>query len=167
MSENTNEDAVEVKPTAKKTTSKKTTAKKAAPKKTTTDKVAESVDAITTSAFQEAETKTEDGQEVITGPSKPKPSRSSNTRMDDNNVVGSRSADRALNEAKKEEAPEKVVDNEEDRMLVHSQKNIRWQGVGTLSPGYNVVTKEAAEKWLTRQGIREASAEEVATYYGN
>jgi hypothetical protein len=166
MSENTNEEAVEAKP-AEKTTAKKATAKKAAPKKTTTDKVAESTDAITTSAFQEAETKTEDGQEVITGPSKPKPSRSSNTKTDDSNIVGSRSADRALNESKKEKATEKVADSEESKSLIHSQKNIRWQGVGTLSPGYNVVTKEAAEKWLTRQGIREASPEEVATYYGN
>jgi hypothetical protein len=43
---------------------------------------------------------------------------------------------------------------------------MRWTGVGALVKGYNIVTKEAAEKWLTRQGVRKASAEEVATYYG-
>ena len=30
----------------------------------------------------------------------------------------------------------------------------------------NIVSKEAAEKWLKREGIRKATPEEVATYYG-
>ena len=43
---------------------------------------------------------------------------------------------------------------------------MRWQGFGTITKGYNIVSEEAAEKWLTRKGIREATAQEVATYYG-
>ena len=161
MSENTNEKAVEAKPTAKKSAAKKSPAKK-----TTTSRVAESNDAITTSVFEEAkEVVNDDGQEVITGPKKEKAESApaSNTKANDEGVIGSRSAERLT---PKKETKKESKSKKDDKILIWSPKSIRWQGVGTLSPGYNVVTKEAAEKWLTRSGIREASAEEVATYYG-
>jgi hypothetical protein len=41
-----------------------------------------------------------------------------------------------------------------------------WSVVGRINKGYNIVTKEAAEKWLSRKGVREATPEEVATHYG-
>lgn len=49
---------------------------------------------------------------------------------------------------------------------VYSTRNIYWNGVGTLNIGYNIVTKEDADKWLTRKSVRSASPEEVARYYG-
>lgn len=49
---------------------------------------------------------------------------------------------------------------------VYSTRNIYWSGVGTLSIGYNILTKEDADKWLTRKSVRIASAEEVARHYG-
>jgi hypothetical protein len=49
---------------------------------------------------------------------------------------------------------------------VYSTRNIYWSGVGTLSIGYNIVTKEDADKWLTRKSVRSASPEEVARHYG-
>jgi hypothetical protein len=39
----------------------------------------------------------------------------------------------------------------------------------TLKPitvGYNIVSNEASEKWLTHRLVRIASPEEVASYYG-
>ena len=54
----------------------------------------------------------------------------------------------------------------DEQIAVHSAKNLHWQGVGKLKPGYNILSKEAAEKWLTNKHVREATAEEVATYYG-
>jgi hypothetical protein len=52
------------------------------------------------------------------------------------------------------------------KFAIYSEKNMNWVGVGVVKKGYNIVTKEAADKWLTRKGIREATAEEVASHYG-
>lgn len=79
----------------------------------------------------------------------------------DNGVIGSPQAERVFNKVVEEEPKENP-----NRTAVWSDKNIRWQGVGSLVKGYNIVTKEAAEKWLSRDGIREATPEEVATHYG-
>jgi hypothetical protein len=38
--------------------------------------------------------------------------------------------------------------------------------VGKIEKGYNIVTKAAAEKWLTRSHVREATPEELAREYG-
>jgi hypothetical protein len=43
---------------------------------------------------------------------------------------------------------------------------MHWVKVGQLTPGYNIVTKEASEKWLTRKQVRIATPEELANYYG-
>ena len=53
-----------------------------------------------------------------------------------------------------------------DKVAIYSPKNIFWNGVGTLSVGYNIVSREASEMWLTRKGIREATPQEVAKHYG-
>jgi hypothetical protein len=60
--------------------------------------------------------------------------------------------------AKKVEKPETVA--------IHSTKNVTWEGVGKVYRGYNIVTKEASEKWLTRSHIRIATPEEVAKEFG-
>lgn len=51
-------------------------------------------------------------------------------------------------------------------VALHSTKNVVWEGVGKIEKGYNIVTTEAAEKWLTRSHVREASPEEIAREYG-
>lgn len=61
-------------------------------------------------------------------------------------------------EVKKEQSGEKVA--------LFSDRNLNWNGVGSLQKGYNVVTKEASEKWLQHKAVREASPKEVANYYG-
>jgi hypothetical protein len=139
-------------------------------KKTTkTSKVAkESNDVIVESSIEEAkqEDVNDDGQKVITGPAKKKSAKRSNVHSKDDGVVGSHAADRALGKktVEVEEKPKK--DDSSDKVAVWSKGNIRWTGVGDLSKGYNIVTKEAAEKWLSRGGIRKATPEEVATHYG-
>lgn len=103
----------------------------------------------------------DDGQQVITGPKKVKPTRVSNMHSkEDVGVVASRAADR--------KAPRvaESKDDEKKKVALWSEKNIRWSEVGTLSKGYNIVAKEAAEKWLSRDGIRKATPKEVAAYYG-
>jgi hypothetical protein len=84
----------------------------------------------------------------------------SSTVTNNNNVVSSRPAEKTFQKIIKEE---KMI---QDKIALYSNKNIHWIGLGHISKGYNIVTKEEAEKWLTRTGIRQATPEEVATHYG-
>lgn len=85
----------------------------------------------------------------------------SNGRVNEDGVVTVGSADNFKNKEFK-----KDTQKPEGKVAIHSDKNMRWQGFGAISKGYNIVSEEAAEMWLTRKGIREATAQEVATHYG-
>jgi hypothetical protein len=52
-----------------------------------------------------------------------------------------------------------------EKVAVHSTKNLFKYGLGELKIGYNIVTKEASEFWVTHQAVRMASPEEVAQAY--
>lgn len=54
------------------------------------------------------------------------------------------------------------VQDTQDKVAIHSTKNVSWPGVGKVQKGYNIVTKEQAQKWLTRNHVRSATPEEVA-----
>ena len=69
------------------------------------------------------------------------------------------------NDPKKEEAKEKKQ-KESEKVALYSTRNIHWNGLGDLSVGYNIVSKEASEKMVTHKCVRIASPEEVASYYG-
>jgi hypothetical protein len=136
-------------------------------KKTATEKVAEKIVEetgveIENIVIEAAPEVKEEGQKVITGPAKPKRKLSSNVENNDENVFNSKAADRSFKKIIEEE-PEKKNDN---KVALWSNKNIRWDGIGTLKKGYNIVTKEASESWLSRNGIRKATPEEIATFYG-
>lgn len=60
-----------------------------------------------------------------------------------------------------------VKTKSEETVAIHSSRNVSWQGVGSVSMGYNIVSESAAEKWLTRSHIRMATPEEVAGAYRN
>jgi predicted RNA-binding protein with RPS1 domain len=75
------------------------------------------------------------------------------------NVIGSASAD-------KKETVKPTTAKNKDMVAIHSTKNVSWSGVGSVSRGYNIVTKEASVKWLTRYHIRLATPEEVARDFG-
>jgi len=100
---------------------------------------------------------------VITGPKKEKRTPRSNAKSNDDGVITVNSADKDYPPVKKEKETPKV---EGDKVAVYSAKNLHWQGTGKLKPGYNILSKEAAEKWLTNKHVREATPEEVATHYG-
>jgi len=100
---------------------------------------------------------------VIQAPSTTKTSPTSNTHANDDGVIAVHSAEKDYPPVKVEKKDPEV---EEGQVAVYSAKNLHWQGVGKLTPGYNILTKESAEKWLTNKHVREASPEEVATYYG-
>lgn len=61
----------------------------------------------------------------------------------------------------------KKTEKKKDTVAVHSTRNVTWAEVGKVYIGYNIVTKEQADKWLTRDHIRLATPEEVAREFGN
>lgn len=83
------------------------------------------------------------------------------TKPNDNGVVTTATADNF-----KDKVFEKTPKENDTKLAVYSEKNMAWSVVGRINKGYNIVTKEAAEKWLSRKGVREATPEEVATHYG-
>lgn len=64
-----------------------------------------------------------------------------------------------LKSIKKEKEPVEEV-------AIFSSKNLYWREVGSLIPGYNIVSKEMSKKWLTHKAVRIAQPEEVAAFYG-
>jgi hypothetical protein len=75
------------------------------------------------------------------------------------NVIGSASAE-------KKEVSKPKESKEKNTVAVYSTRNVNWSGVGQVSKGYNIVTKQAADKWVTRDHIRIATPEEVARDFG-
>jgi len=134
------------------------------PKAKATEKAVEAI-AETTGVEVEnvtvEEAKVEETEKVITGPEKPKRQLVSNVQNNEDNIFSSKAADRSF---------KKIVETKEDKkdnkVALWSDKNIRWDGIGTLKKGYNIVSKEASAKWLSRNGIRNATPQEIATYYG-
>lgn len=55
---------------------------------------------------------------------------------------------------------------EVEKVAVYSTKNVTWNGVGKVYRGYNIVTKEQADQWTTRDHIRLATPQEVAKEFG-
>lgn len=65
-----------------------------------------------------------------------------------------------------EETVEIIKEDKDELVAVFAQKHLFWNGLGNLQKGYNIVTKEASEKWTTHKAVRIATPSEVASYYG-
>ena len=70
------------------------------------------------------------------------------------------------NDKETEESKKEKKQKESEKVALYSTRNIHWNGLGDLSVGYNIVSKEASEKMVTHKCVRIASPEEVASYYG-
>jgi hypothetical protein len=55
---------------------------------------------------------------------------------------------------------------QKEKVAIYAERNIHMDNLKPIKVGYNIVTKEESEKWLTHRLVRLASAEEVASYYG-
>jgi hypothetical protein len=77
-----------------------------------------------------------------------------------NGVIGVTQVERKV------EQPSTIVKKSNKTVAIHSTKNVSMPGVGKVYRGYNIVTPEQAEKWLTRDHIRIATPEEVAREFG-
>ena len=53
-----------------------------------------------------------------------------------------------------------------NKVALYSERNLHMDTLGALTVGYNIVSKEASEKWLTHRLVRIAQPEEIASYYG-
>jgi hypothetical protein len=98
----------------------------------------------------------EEGNAVITVPkkkAKPKASVGS--------VVNDTIGDTIEKEGPKKEEPRK------QKVALYSSRNVFWEGVGEVQRGYNFVTPEQAERWVTRIHIRIATPEEIKEVFDN
>ena len=80
-----------------------------------------------------------------------------------NGAIGSVKVEK-LEKAKTKIEPTPAIT--EEKIAIFSTRNVSWDGVGKVNKGYNIVTKQLAEKWLTRSHIRIATPKEVAEEYG-
>ena len=78
-----------------------------------------------------------------------------------NGAIGATTAARS----ERKTAPAKSKGKKET-VALYSNKNVTWSGVGTVYRGYNIVGKEEADKWLTRDHVRIATPDEVAKAFG-
>jgi hypothetical protein len=76
-------------------------------------------------------------------------------------VIGATTAVKAAPRKKSAKPEEK-----KETVALYSTRNVTWSEVGKVYRGYNIVDKDAAEKWLTRSHIRTATPEEVAKEFG-
>ncbi|MEY4332267.1 MAG: hypothetical protein RLZZ196_1005 [Bacteroidota bacterium] len=67
---------------------------------------------------------------------------------------------------KKQEEKSNKKKVKEETVAIFSTRNVSWPEVGKVYRGYNIVSKSAADKWLTRDHIRIATPEEVAREFG-
>ena len=108
----------------------------------------------------EAEIKeAKDKSEVI---SAPKPSETMGLGSVANGAMGSTTF---KSNEEKPKPVRNVTTDKGDTVAIHSTRNVTWSGVGKVYSGYNIVSKEAAAKWLTRNHVRPATPEEVANEY--
>jgi hypothetical protein len=61
---------------------------------------------------------------------------------------------------------EVVVEDVYDKVAIYSSRNVFWQEVGRVSKGYNIMTKDQADLWLTRNHTRLVTPLEVAKEFG-
>jgi hypothetical protein len=59
-----------------------------------------------------------------------------------------------------------LMKEKQELVALFSTRNVFWQGVGKINFGYNIVTRSNADKWLTRNHVREATPEEVVKEFG-
>lgn len=77
----------------------------------------------------------------------------------DSGVIGLTPKKKTVKKAAVKKEPKKAKG---EKVAIFSERNISWSGVGSLEKGYNIVTKEASEQWLTRPRVRLVEPEEIA-----
>jgi hypothetical protein len=63
-------------------------------------------------------------------------------------------------------APKPKAEKKEETVAIHSTRNVVWGEVGKVIKGINIVTKEEADQWLTRDHVTLVKPEDVAKEFG-
>jgi hypothetical protein len=103
----------------------------------------------------------EEVQAVVEAPAYEAPEEVQALGAVEEGVIGATTAPKASPKKKSAKATEV-----KEKVAIYSTKNVTWSEVGKVYRGYNIVEKNAAEKWLTRSHIRIATPEEVAKEFG-
>jgi hypothetical protein len=103
----------------------------------------------------------EEVQAVVEAPSYQAPEEVQALGAVEEGVIGATTAPKTSPKKKSAKAAEV-----KEKLAIYSTKNVTWSEVGKVYRGYNIVDKDAAEKWLTRPHIRIATPEEVAKEFG-
>lgn len=98
--------------------------------------------------------------DVISAP-KPSPATKPGLGYVGNGAMGSTNVPKTVSK------PAKPAVKEVEKVAIYSSKNVTWSEVGKVYRGYNIVTKDQAAKWLTRDHTRLATPEEVAKEFNN
>ncbi len=88
-----------------------------------------------------------------------------NTSVSDGTVAGITSVENGVigtGKVVKKAKPAAKTEAKPEKVAIHSSKNVSWGGVGKVYRGYNLVTPQQAEKWLTRSHVRLVTPEELA-----
>ena len=103
-------------------------------------------------------------EDVITGPKgTPKDEVEALAPVADG-VIGTAKKSVAPKPAAPKKAPAKAT--KDDEVALYSSRNMHWDGLGKLSKGFNIVSKAAADQWLTKEAVRLADPKEIARVYG-
>lgn len=71
-----------------------------------------------------------------------------------------------MSEVKKKTSTPKKKKLKGDEVVIFSQRNIYFPEIGKISTGFNIVSKQNSEVYLTHKSVRQATAEELAQHYG-
>ena len=86
----------------------------------------------------------------------------SNTKLEILEILASWIPPEITEETVEKANKDTIIDN---KVALYSQRNIHMAELGALTVGYNIVSKEASEKWLTHRLVRTATPEELVSYY--
>jgi hypothetical protein len=124
------------------------------------------IDESLTEKYAEAVKEAEKAAELVAEPENVITNKVQNSVVGDGTVQGITAVENGVigtgKVAKKPKASAKKEETKVEKVAIHSSKNVTWSGVGKVYRGYNLVTPEQAEKWLTRNHTRLATPQEVA-----
>lgn len=80
-------------------------------------------------------------------------------------AIGTAPAKKVATKPKTTTTKKATTAKKDETVAVFSTRNVSWDGVGKVEKGYNILSKEEADKWLTRSHTRLATPEEVAAEY--
>lgn len=105
----------------------------------------------------------EETKDAITTPSKTKSTKKKPAIAPvADGVIGT-----SVDETPKTKVNNKVKTITDQTVAIYSARNVRWEGVGKINKGYNIVDKAEADKWLEKlDHVRLATPEEVSRELG-